>query len=109
MLDNNLKVEFDIVKGEKVCCIRDKSKECRMVAKAKGVGRMFLLDVVASNSHALNVRVVDVTTLWHRRFKHMNPNYLITLQKKDMVRGLPSLTSTNVCSTCIPGKQHRIP
>jgi len=39
----------------------------------------------------------------------MNPNYLITLQNKDMVCGLPSLTSpTNICSTCIAGKHHRI-
>ena len=109
MLDKNMKVEFDIVKGENICFIHDKSKGCQIIAKAKGVERMFLLEVVASNNQTLNVCVVDVTTLWQCRFEHMNPNCLITLQKKDMVHGLPSLTSTNVCSTCIVGKKHRIP
>jgi len=93
MMDNNLKVEFDVVKGEKVCFIRDKSKGCRIVAKANRVGSIFLLIVVASNNQALNVHITDVTTLWHHRFRHMNPNYLITLQKKDMACGLPSFTS----------------
>lgn len=45
-----MKVEFDTMKGEKVFFIRDKSKGCRIVTKAKEVGSMFLLDVVASNN-----------------------------------------------------------
>jgi len=65
MLDNNLKVEFDTMNGKKVCFIQDKPKDCRIVAKTQGVGKMFLLDVVASSNQALNVCVVDVTTLWH--------------------------------------------
>lgn len=50
MLDNNLKVEFDIVKGQKVYFIRGKSRDWRIVMKAQGVGRNFFLYVVASNN-----------------------------------------------------------
>lgn len=103
MLDHNLIVEFDTLDRKKQCLIRDKSKDSQSVARAIGVGRMFLLDIVASNNQAFTVNVSDDTTLWHHRYGHMNLNYLITLQWKKMVNGLPSLTSpTPICSSCIP-------
>lgn len=80
------------------------------MAIAIGVGKMFLLDVVSSNNQALNVRLTNVTTLWHRRYGHMNRDYLITLQKNELVCGLPSLVyPSNICCTCIARKQHRVP
>lgn len=50
MIKKNMKVEFDTMKGEKVCFIHDNSKGCQIVAKEKGFGRIFFLDVVASNN-----------------------------------------------------------
>lgn len=108
MLDNNLKVEFDILKGEKIFFVPEKSRQCQI--KVKGVRRMFMLAVVASKNQYLNVCVTNVTTLWNSIFIHMNSKYIITLQKKDILCGLPYLISpTNVYSTCITGKQSKLP
>lgn len=102
MLDHDMKLEFDIVKGKKVYYIHDKSQGGKIMVIAIGVGKMFLLDVFSLNNQALNVCVIYVTILWHYIYGHMNPDYLITLQKNELVHGLPYLVSpSNICSTYI--------
>lgn len=66
MLDCNLKVKFDIMKGENVCLILDKSKNYQIVARVVGIENMFLLDNISSNNQVVNAHVVHVTKLWHR-------------------------------------------
>ncbi|KAL0416653.1 UNVERIFIED_CONTAM: Retrovirus-related Pol polyprotein from transposon TNT 1-94 [Sesamum latifolium] len=45
-----------------------------------------------------------------RRYGHLSYKGLRTLLNKEMVRGLPQLSTSNVtCSDCINGKQHRDP
>lgn len=100
MLDHNLRVEFDSLDGENRYLICNKSKYSWIVVKAIEVGKMFLLDVMAYNNQALIVIVIYVTNIWHHHFGHMNPNYLITLQKKKMVHGIPFPSSPpTICST----------
>ena len=53
---------------------------------------------------------VNLSKLWHRRYRHLNFKGLKTLQSKGMVRGLPLLTEPDeLCTECIVGKHHRDP
>ena len=50
----------------------------------------------------------DLGMLWHRRFGHLNNKSLQVMQKKQMVKGIPSLKDeTKVCTVCNVGKQQR--
>lgn len=52
----------------------------------------------------------DPTHFWHCRFGHLSHKGLRTLQFKEMVRGLPQLsTSIVTCTDCMVGKQHKDP
>lgn len=45
---------------------------------------------------------------WNHRFDHLSTSYLLTLSKKSIVKGLPSLDKLSViCSSCLTEKQHR--
>ena len=51
---------------------------------------------------------VDESRLWHRRFGHYNMEALKYLQKKNLIKDLPTLQSyEDVCEPCQLGKQHR--
>lgn len=50
ILDNNMKVEFDPMHGEKICFVQDKFKDFQIVDDVEGHGKMFLLDVMDSNN-----------------------------------------------------------
>lgn len=81
-----------------------------MIAYASNVEKMFLVDVVAIDNQDLTIHVADASSLWHQRYGHLNLDYLISLQKNNMVCGLPVFTkSTNVCYSCLARKQHRAP
>ncbi|KAH9313426.1 hypothetical protein KI387_044060 [Taxus chinensis] len=110
LLDHNLKLDFDSNNGEKVCLIRDKSRGSKIVAIASNVGRMFQLDFVHKDDQALVAKDTQFVELWHRRYGHINFGYLQTLQKGNMVKGLPTLKhNTEKCHNCLAGKQHRVP
>ena len=50
----------------------------------------------------------DSSWLWHFRYGHLKFNGLRTLHQKQMVTGLPMITSTSkVCEECVVSKQHR--
>lgn len=50
----------------------------------------------------------DLESLWHRRFGHLNNKSLQTMEKKEMVKGLPNLQDeSKVCTVCNVGKQQR--
>lgn len=47
--------------------------------------------------------------IWHRRFNHINHQYLIDTSKKEAVRGLPSLKKNSTkCEICKVAKQKRV-
>jgi hypothetical protein len=50
----------------------------------------------------------NATQQWHSRYGHLSHQGLEILQTKNMVRGLPKLTpTTETCTDCLIGKQHR--
>ena len=52
---------------------------------------------------------VDLSCLWQKRLGHLNFGSLSMLQKKNLVRGLPSFTNpgNKLCEGCVIGKQNR--
>ncbi|KAL0413673.1 UNVERIFIED_CONTAM: Retrovirus-related Pol polyprotein from transposon TNT 1-94 [Sesamum radiatum] len=76
--------------------------------------RMFILltqsQASAQVDQCFHTKAESLTQLWHRRYGHLNYKGLRILLNKEMVRGLPHLSTSNVtCSDCINGKQHRDP
>ena len=50
----------------------------------------------------------DKTHLWHCRYGHLSYKGLMTLQRENLVSGLPNMTTPNkMCKECLTGKQHR--
>jgi transposase InsO family protein len=50
----------------------------------------------------------SISELWHQKYGHLNYQSLSMLSKINMVDGLPWIrVSTNVCTRCMVGKQHR--
>jgi len=46
--------------------------------------------------------------LWHNRIGHLSYDGLNTLASKQMVTGLPRITTLqNICTQCLVGKQHK--
>ena len=54
-----------------------------------------------SNGKVLLSHANETSKLWHEIFGHMNYNYIQTLNKDEMVEGIPSIKSSNVaCFGC---------
>jgi hypothetical protein len=90
------------------CQIHDSNGE--LVANIKTSGnRMFqLITEVTGDQTCFQTSNQDLSWLWHYRFGHLNFSGLKTLQKKEMVRGLPQINDpSNVCEECVTAKQHR--
>ena len=105
---------------EKGLAILIQGGRCRIYHPEKGIiiqttmtaNRMFI--VLAKSQPEKNLcfysTTSDLTHLWHCRFGHLSHKGLRTLQFKEMVQGLPQLsTSTVTCTDCMIGKQHRDP
>ncbi|CAN0856784.1 Retrovirus-related Pol polyprotein from transposon TNT 1-94 [Linum grandiflorum] len=61
-----------------------------------------------ANGHVGLQAQVDESKLWHRRFGHYNMESLNYLQKKNLIKDLPTLQKfQEVCEPCQLGKQHR--
>ena len=72
--------------------------------------RMFMLlaRVVLNAPTCLQTTLEENTHLWHCRYGHLSFKGLRTLQQKNMVKGLPQPNvSSNVCTNCMVGKQHK--
>ena len=74
------------------------------------VNRMFVLHAMVKSlpRKCLKVEEENLEDLWHRRYEHINHHFIATMQKKQMVKGLPKLKEVaGVCEVCNIGKQHR--
>ena len=70
--------------------------------------RMFPLQVQSSSSSCFSANVTNTSWLWHFRYGHLSFGGLSTLQRKNMVSGLPQIeTPSQVCEECAVGKQQR--
>ncbi|PRQ29813.1 putative RNA-directed DNA polymerase [Rosa chinensis] len=65
-----------------------------------------------SSSYIDKVSCNENASLWHARLGHVNFDKLKVMVRKNLVKGLPSLTtfpSKEVCEGCQFGKSHRLP
>ena len=70
--------------------------------------RMFLLHIQSDVAKCLKACYKDSSWLWHLRFGHLNFGGLELLSKKEMVRGLPSISHPDqLCEGCLLGKQFK--
>lgn len=70
--------------------------------------RMFPLQLQSSTSSCFSANVTDTSWLWHFRYGHLSFGGLSTLQRKNMVSGLPQIAApSQVCEECAVGKQQR--
>ncbi|CAJ2655081.1 unnamed protein product [Trifolium pratense] len=103
---------------EKGLTVVFKEDMCRVYHQERGVimqckmtaNRMYVIMVDVVIPTCFKVTNEDVTYLWHCRYGYLSQKGLKILEQKNMVRGLPKLQdSSNVCSDCMIGKQHREP
>ncbi|KAM2946602.1 hypothetical protein COP2_029388 [Malus domestica] len=81
-----------------------------LVVSVKQKGNRCFPLVFKSNDHlVLKTNVHQSSTMWHKRFGHLNFRSLQQLQEHDMVLGLPEMhDSEGVCQGCAFGKNHRV-
>ena len=75
-----------------------------------GKNRTFKVDIKATETHCLSAVSDSDGALWHRRYGHLNYRSLSHLQSKNLVLGVPVITSSDkACSVCMRSKQARLP
>nr|GEV06762.1 integrase, catalytic region, zinc finger, CCHC-type, peptidase aspartic, catalytic [Tanacetum cinerariifolium] len=65
--------------------------------------------LLSSPIYLLSKASMTKSWLWHRILSHLNFDYIISLAKKDLVRGLPKqkYQKDNLCSACALGKSKK--
>ena len=98
---------YDIRLKDNNLSIRD--SRSNFIAKVSmSRNRMFILNIQNDVAKCLKTCYKDTTWLWPLRFGHLNFGGLQLLSKKEMVRGLPSISHPNqVCKGCLLGKQFK--
>ena len=98
------------------CFIEEFGNGCKLIAKGKRHGRMFILDAgipeLKATMFTHGSGVVQDIEMWHKRISHINIQKLKMMQHKNLVSGLPKFRYTaleHVCSACQFGKQSRLP
>ncbi|KAF2301922.1 hypothetical protein GH714_030433 [Hevea brasiliensis] len=86
----------------------------KMAESVMSANRMFILlgetPTTVVNENCFQVGSTDESILWHNRYGHLSYKGLHTLTDKNMVFGLPKIsTPTSPCEACVKGKQHRNP
>jgi len=101
---------------EKGYVITIKNSACEIYDPVRGViaiiqmssNRLFPLKIESIHS-CLMAKIKDPSWLWHFRYVHLSFGGLKTLQQKNMVAGLPQISTTpsQVYEECVVGKQYR--
>lgn len=90
-----------------VCRVRNAKLGLIALVKMRA-NRMFPLYLQNLTHSCFSTKSKDVGWLWHFRYGHLNFGGLKTLQQKNMVAGLPQITTpSEVCEECVVSKQHR--
>ena len=102
--DQNLKLEF----FKSNCYIKYLLDGMNTISSGIQIAGMYKLDMRTTLDRALTTSSFTTEELWHQRLDHINFNDFLLLQKKEMVRGLPTLKQVhNECDACALGKMHR--
>ncbi|PKA55296.1 Retrovirus-related Pol polyprotein from transposon TNT 1-94 [Apostasia shenzhenica] len=99
---------YSILFDNATCKIKDK-ESCQIIADIQMTSNnMFPLRISSIGNHALIVKKMNESTLWHFRYGHLHINGLKLLNQKNMVIGLPKINDLeNICEECLYGKQSR--
>ena len=93
---------------ENTCKIFEKNN---ILAYGNKINNLYVLDHVENSSKNISlISKTDQNVLWHRRFCHINNDYLRKLVNNDLVRGLEKFEiHDSFCDSCCDGKIHRTP
>ena len=73
-------------------------------------GRLYLLKLKVEDNCLLTKADDSSSRLWHLRYGHLNYHFLKKMATKKVVEGLSPITlPTQLCQSCLAGKQSRIP
>jgi hypothetical protein len=98
LIHKNYKVIFD----DNKCFIIDKNKGQVISSVKMAPNKVFPLEMPFGQKYAMKCENADNSTLWHLRYGHLNFNGLKLLGQKNMVLGLPPISSENkICEGCI--------
>lgn len=103
LLEKGFKVIFE----DKQCLIKDANN--KEVFRIKMRGKSFPLDPMKEKQSAYPITLSNTET-WHKRLGHFHHAAVLSMQRKQLVQGLPHLDA-NVpnCRACQFGKQARLP
>jgi hypothetical protein len=103
LLEKGFKVIFE----DKNCIIKDPAGQEMFKVKMKS--KSFSFDPMKKEQSAFPV-TTSTTDLWHKRLGHFHHSGMDYMLKKQLVRGVPSLTEKAIeCEACQFGKQTRKP
>ena len=82
-----------------------------MVKTTRSKNRLYKVVLQADQEHCLQVASTSGTSIWHARLGHINGEKLKTMINKELVAGVPKLSSSReeTCVPCLLGKQTRRP
>jgi hypothetical protein len=101
---------------QKNLSIMFKNNVCKMFHDEKGLilttemtpNRMYIIRAHVILPKCLQVVTAGQYWLWHNRYAHLSSKGLKTLDKKQMVKGLPNVQECeDKCTDCLVGKQQR--
>lgn len=97
---------YRVVIEDKLMSITDSSG--RLILKAPMQNRTFKIELNVLEHRCLATAASRDEWLWHYRLGHLNFKDMCSLQKKQMVTGLPEFEIPNeVCEECVQSKQHK--
>ena len=103
LLEKGFKVIFE----DKQCLIKNAND--KEVFRIKMRGKSFSLDLIKEEQAAYPIAMSNIET-WHKRLGHFHHAAVLSMQRKQLVQGLPHLEAdVPNCKACQFGKQARLP
>ena len=89
------------------CQVKDMKNHINVIVEGIEMKCLYKFDVKMEIHHLMASRCVSIKDLWHKRYGHLNLKDLISLQRKEMVQGLPIFKNEQISfDGCALGKQH---
>ncbi|KAD7480463.1 hypothetical protein E3N88_03599 [Mikania micrantha] len=77
---------------------------------SRTTNRLYKINLQVVQPACLHVNLDNQAWLWHARLGHLNFESIKDLTRRNLARGLPSITHpSQVCEFCLAGKQVRLP
>ncbi|WVZ79228.1 hypothetical protein U9M48_026832 [Paspalum notatum var. saurae] len=91
--------------------LRIHDREQKLLAKvSRSRNRLYVMKLTIARPVCLAARHEEAAWRWHARFGHLSFDALGRMARKGMVRGLPKIEHVSeLCDSCLAGKQRRAP